>query len=336
MSQTVCVIRGDGVGPEVIGAAVEVLGAAGVELEWVDLPAGESSMGQHEHPLPERTVAAIMGHKVCLKGPVSTPPGRWGFVDVNAELRRRLGLYAAVRPIRSLSGVPSRYAGVDLVLVGENTEGPAGGLEHTVVPGVVQTLGVTTLSACTRIAKWAFDYAEAHGRKRVAVFQDGGGGASGGLLAQCAGKLHRAFYASMGHEALSVAAGCMHLVREPERFDVVLMDNRCRDMVGGLCAGLVGGLGVVPGANVGDDCAVFEPVHGTAMAAAGQGTANPVACILSGAMLLGHLGLTDAAVRVRSACQTVLGAGDAAVLTPDMGGEGRTDGFARAVIEAMK
>ena len=335
MSETICLIRGDGIGPEVTSSAVRVVAAAGVDVEWVELPAGASALNEHGQALPERTVAAIMGHKVCLKGPLATPIGG-GFVSVNVQLRRRLGLYAAVRPVRNLPGVPSPFDHVELVAIRENTEGLYSGLEHEVVPGVVESLKVATLSACTRIARWAFEYTESRGRKKVTVFHKANiMKMSDGLFIRCASKIHEAFYPDIEYEELIIDNGCMHLVADPGRFDVLLMENLYGDLVSDLCAGLVGGLGVVPGGNIGDDCAVFEPVHGSAPNIAGKGVANPLACIMSAAMMLNHMGQTAAAERIKTAYNAVLTDGDPALRTPDIGGRGTTDSFTQAMVAAL-
>jgi isocitrate dehydrogenase (NAD+) len=312
-----------------------VVEAAGVEVEWVELPAGASAADEHGHVLPERTVAAIMGHKVCLKGPLTTPVGG-GFASVNVQLRRRLGLYAAVRPVRNLPGVPSRFEDVELVVVRENTEGLYSGIEHEVVPGVVESLKIATLSACMRISRWAFEYASTRGRKKVTVFHKANiMKMSDGLFLRCARKMHEAFYPNMEYEEFIIDNGCMRLVSDPRRFDVLLMENLYGDLVSDLCAGLVGGLGVVPGANIGDDCAVFEPVHGAAPDIVGQGVANPLACIMSAVMMLNHIGETAAAERIKAAYNAVLTEGDPAVRTPDIGGSATTEQFTQAVIGAL-
>jgi isocitrate dehydrogenase (NAD+) len=272
---------------------------------------------------------------VCLKGPVATPIGE-GFTSVNVMLRRRLGLYAAVRPVRSLPGIKSRYEDVDLVVVRENTEGLYSGIEHEVVPGVVESLKVATLSACTRIARWAFDYAESRGRKKVTVFHKANiMKMSDGLFLRSARRIRRAFYPDIEYEELIIDNGCMQLVADPSRFDVLLMENLYGDLVSDLCSGLVGGLGVVPGGNIGADCAVFEAVHGTAPDIAGRGIANPLACIMSAVMMLNHLGHTTAADRIKAAYDTVLAGANPGDLTPDIGGRGTTDSFTQAIIDAM-
>ena len=335
MSETIGLIRGDGIGPEVTAAAVRVIEAAGVKVDWVDLPAGGSALDEYGHPLPERTTAAILGHKLCLKGPVATPIGE-GFTSVNVTLRRRLGLYAAVRPVRSLPGIKSRYEDVDLVVIRENTEGLYSGIEHEVVSGVVESLKVATLSACTRIARWAFDYAESRGRRKVTVFHKANiMKMSDGLFLRAARRIREAFYPGIEYEELIIDNGCMQLVADPSRFDVLLMENLYGDLVSDLCSGLVGGLGVVPGGNIGADCAVFEAVHGTAPDIAGKGIANLLACIMSGVMMLNHMGEASAAERIRAAYDTVLTQGDPAHLTPDIGGRGTTDSFTQAIVDVL-
>ncbi len=335
MSHTVCLLPGDGIGPEVTAAARRVIDASGAKIEWVVLPAGAAAAAEYGHVLPERTVAAIRGHRVALKGPVTTPVGG-GHVSVNVQLRRRLNLYAAVRPVRSLPGIRTRYENVELVVIRENTEGLYSGIENEVVPGVVQSLKIATLTACTRIARFGFQYARDHHRRKVTVFHKANiMKMSDGLFLDCARRVHSAFFPEIEYEELIIDNGCMQLVRDPARFDVLLMENLYGDVLSDLCAGLVGGLGVVPGANIGDDAAVFEAVHGSAPDIAGKGIANPLACIMSGVMMLNHLGETDSANRIKAAYNRVLAENDPAKRTADIGGAATTEQFADAIIEAM-
>lgn len=336
MSHTVCLIAGDGIGPEVTSAAREVIEASGADIEWVPLPAGATGLEFCGSALPERTLAGILGHGVALKGPVTTPVGT-GYASVNVALRKRLHLYAAVRPVRNLPGVRTRYDNVDMVIIRENTEGLYSGLENEVVPGVIQSLKIATREASLRIAKFAFDYAVSRGREKVTVFHKANiMKMSDGLFLRCAQEVHRQYAGKVVHDTLIIDNGCMQMVKDPTQFDVLLLENLYGDIVSDLASGLVGGLGVVPGANIGDSCAVFEPVHGSAPDIARQGVANPLACIMSGVMMLNHLGEEACATRIREAYDTVLQEGNPEVLTRDIGGKGTTQGFTKAVIKAMK
>jgi isocitrate dehydrogenase (NAD+) len=296
---TIVLIPGDGIGPEVTSAARRVLEAAGLSVEWIELPAGASALEQgFDNVLPERTVAAIQTHKVALKGPVTTPIGK-GFKSVNVQLRQRLNLYAAVRPVRSLAGVKTRYENVDMVIVRENTEGLYSGIENEIVPGVVTSLKVASRTACTRIARYAFRYATRRHRQKITVFHKANiMKMSDGLFLDCARQIHDEEYPNIDYEELIIDAGCMRLVQDPTRLDTLLMENLYGDLMSDLCAGLVGGLGVVPGSNIGDDAAVFEAVHGSAPDIAGQGIANPLAAIMSGVMMLNHLHEEALAARI--------------------------------------
>jgi isocitrate dehydrogenase (NAD+) len=335
MSHSICLIPGDGIGPEVTAAARRVLDAACPELEWLPLSAGAAAAEQFGDVLPRETLDAIERERVALKGPLTTPVGH-GFASVNVQLRKRFNLYAAVRPVRSMPGIRTRYEDVDLVVVRENTEGLYSGLEHEVVPGVVESLKIATRVGCERIARFAFDYARERGRKKVTVFHKANiMKLSDGLFLTCAREAHRDAAPTIELEELIIDNGCMQLVRDPARFDVLLLENFYGDVVSDLCAGLVGGLGVVPGSNIGADCAIFEAVHGSAPDLAGKGVANPLALIMSGVMLLNHIGEKDAADRIRTAYDAVLRAGDRDALTRDIGGRASTDEFAAAVIERL-
>ncbi len=290
---TIALIPGDGIGPEVTGSARAVLEAAGLDVEWVVVPAGASALEQGlEDVLPGRTVEAVRPCRVALKGPVTTPVGK-GFKSVNVQLRQKLNLYAAVRPVRSLAGVATRYEGVDIVIVRENTEGLYSGIENEIAPGVVTSLKVATEAGCTRIAKYAFKYAAERGRKRVTVFHKANiMKLTDGLFLDCARRVHQAEHPEVAYDEVIIDAGCMKLVQDPSDLDVLLMENLYGDLISDLCAGLVGGLGVVPGSNIGEAAAVFEAVHGSAPTIAGQDVANPLAVIMSGVMMLNHLGET--------------------------------------------
>jgi isocitrate dehydrogenase (NAD+) len=331
---TIVLIPGDGIGPEVTAATKRVIEAAGLSVEWVELPAGASALDQgYDNVLPERTVAAIRAHKVALKGPVTTPIGK-GFKSVNVQLRQKLNLYAAVRPVRSLPGIKTRFDGVDLVIVRENTEGLYSGIENEVVPGVVTSLKVASEVACTRISRYAFRYATRRGRKRITVFHKANiMKMSDGMFLAAARKIHEEEYPNIEYDEVIIDAGCMKLVQEPSRFDVLLMENLYGDLVSDLCAGLVGGLGVVPGSNIGDDAAVFEAVHGSAPDIAGKGIANPLALIMSAVMMLNHLHEEPIAQKIRTAYDKLLSEGKS--LTRDLGGSASTDQFADAMIAQM-
>lgn len=336
MGHRVGLIAGDGIGPEVADAAQRVIDASGAAIEWVPLPAGAGAFETHGEVLPESTVAAIAELKVALKGPVTTPIGK-GFTSVNVGLRKRLNLYAAVRPVRNLPGVKTRFDGVDIVVVRENTEGLYSGIENEIVPGVVQSLKIATRAGCTRIAQFAFAYAKSRGRKRVTVFHKANiMKMSDGLFLDCARAIHQSEGAGIAYDELIIDNACMQLVRDPSRFDIILMENLYGDIVSDLCAGLVGGLGVVPGANFGDDCAVFEAVHGSAPDIAGQDKANPLALIMSGVMMLNHLGETAAAERIRNAYDAALASGDPAAVTRDIGGTAGTRAFTDGLIARME
>ena len=332
---TIVLISGDGIGPEVTAAARRVLEAAGLSVEWVELPAGAVALEQgFEDVLPGRTLAAIKAHKVALKGPITTPVGK-GFKSVNVQLRQKLNLYAAVRPVRSLPGVKTRYENVDMVIVRENTEGLYSGIENEVVPGVVTSLKVASEAACSRIARYAFRYATRRRRKKITVFHKANiMKLSDGLFLSCARKVHEDEYPNIEYEEVIIDAGCMKLVQDPTKLDVLLMENLYGDLISDLCAGMVGGLGVVPGSNIGDEAAVFEAVHGSAPDLAGKNAANPLALIMSGVMMLNHIHEEAIAERIKGAYNAVLGEGK--TLTRDLGGSASTSEFADALIARLR
>jgi len=332
---TIVCIPGDGIGPEVMTATRRVLEAAGLSVDWVEVPAGATALDQGcENVLPERTVAAIKAHKVALKGPVTTPVGK-GFKSVNVQLRQKLNLYAAVRPVRTMPGVKTRYEGVDLVIVRENTEGLYSGIENEVVPGVVTSLKVASEAACTRIARYAFRYATRRHRQKITVFHKANiMKLSDGLFLKCARQIHDEEYPNIEYDELIIDNGCMKMVQDPTKFDVLLMENLYGDLMSDLCAGLVGGLGVVPGSNIGDDSAVFEAVHGSAPIIAGKGIANPLALIMSGVMMLNHIHEEPMAKKIKTAYDAVLSEGK--TLTPDLNGTAGTSEFADAIIAKLK
>jgi isocitrate dehydrogenase (NAD+) len=332
---TIVLIPGDGIGPEVTSATKRVLEAAGLSAEWVELPAGAVALEQgFENVLPQRTLAAILAHKVALKGPITTPIGK-GFTSVNVQLRKKLNLYAAVRPAHTLAGVKTRFDNVDIVVIRENTEGLYSGLEQEVVPGVVTSLKVATEVACMRIARFGFRFATRHHRKKITVLHKANiMKMSDGMLLNCARRIHEDEYPNIEYEELIIDAGVMRLVQDPARFDILLTENLYGDVVSDLCAGLVGGLGVVPGSNIGDDAAVFEAVHGSAPDIAGKGVANPLALIMSGVMMLSHLHEDALAKKVQNAYEAVLVEGK--TLTRDLGGTAGTQEFSDAIIARMR
>ena len=333
---TVVLIPGDGIGPEVTNAARRVLEAAGFDADWVVVPAGAHAIEQgHDNVLPAMTVDAVREHKVALKGPVTTPVGK-GFKSVNVQLRQKLGLYAAVRPVRSLGGVKTRYENVDLVIVRENTEGLYSGIENEITPGVVTSMKVATEAGCTRIARYAFKYASERGRRKVTTFHKANiMKMTDGMFLDCARRVHDAEFPNITYDEVIIDAGCMKIVQDPTQFDVLLMENLYGDLMSDLCAGLVGGLGVVPGSNIAADCAVFEAVHGSAPDLAGKGLANPLAVIMSAVMMLNHLHEHAVAEKIKTAYNGLLAAGKPETLTRDLGGTAGTEQFADAVIARL-
>ncbi|HWB18085.1 MAG TPA: isocitrate dehydrogenase (NAD(+)) [Vicinamibacterales bacterium] len=329
---TITLIPGDGIGPEVTNAVTRILAASGVAITWDRHNAGVAAVERTGQTLPQSLLDSITRNRVALKGPVTTPVGH-GFTSVNVGLRQALSLYANLRPVANLPGVASRFTNVDLVIVRENTEDLYAGVEHTVVPGVVESLKIITEAASTRIAEFAFHYAEANGRKRVtAIHKANIMKLSDGLFLEST-RAVAARHPDVAYDERIVDAACMHLVMKPEQFDVLLLPNLYGDIVSDLCAGLVGGLGLVPGANLGTAVAVFEAVHGTAPDIAGQDVANPTALLLSALLMLQHIGEMDAARRIRAALDRVLTGGR--VRTRDLGGTASTRAFADAVIAAL-
>jgi isocitrate dehydrogenase (NAD+) len=332
VTYTVTLIPGDGIGPEVSAAAVRVLTATGVDFDFETQNAGAEAMGLEGVALPPHVLESIRRNKLALKGPTGTPIGS-GHRSVNVELRKTLDLYANVRPVRTLPGVTSRYDNVDLVIFRENTEDLYSGLEHVVVPGVVESIKIITEKASTRIAKYAFAYARSHGRKRItAVHKANIMKLSDGLFLDCCRKV-AAEYKDITYDEMIVDNCCMQLVLDPTRFDSLLLENLYGDIVSDLCAGFIGGLGMAPGANIGETTAVFEAVHGTAPDIAGKNKANPMALILSAAMLLDHIGETDAGARVRNAVNEVLREGKKR--TGDLGGTAGTTEVAEAIASRL-
>jgi isocitrate dehydrogenase (NAD+) len=332
MAIKVTLIPGDGIGPEVTAAAVKVISATGVEIEWEPVEAGITAVKKYGQPLPDVALESIRRNKVALKGPVTTKVAE-GFRSVNVELRKSLDLYANVRPVRNLPGIKTRFDAVDLVVIRENTEDLYSGIEHRVAPGVTESLKIITRKASRRIAKFAFEYAQTTGRKKVtAVHKANIMKLSDGLFLQCTRSVSKS-YPEITYEEIIVDNLAMQLVLNPLRFDILLLTNLYGDIISDLCAGLVGGLGLVPGANIGEKYAVFESVHGTAPDIAGKGIANPIAIILSGMMMLEHMGKVAQAKQIWHGVTTVTAKGE--VLTPDLGGTATTDEVAEAIVAAM-
>lgn len=316
-------IPGDGIGPEVSEATVRVVDeVTGGRIRWERVIAGSTAVDQGLTPLPDEVLDSIRENRIAIKGPLQTPVGG-GWRSVNVTLRQELDLYACLRPVASLPGIRrSRYHDVDLIVVRENTEGLYSGREHEVVDGVVEALKIVTRAASERIARFSFEYARNHGRKKISVVHKSSVmRLSDGLFLDSVRAIADD-YPYLEVEEIPLDNLALELVRDPTRFDTLVMGNLDGDVVSDLCAGLVGGLGVVPGANIGDGCAVFEAVHGTAPDIAGQGLANPLALILSGEMMLRYIGEGAAAVRLRAAVETLLAEGK--VLTRDLGGEATT------------
>jgi isocitrate dehydrogenase (NAD+) len=333
MARVITLIPGDGIGPEVTEAVVRILHVAGLAIEWERYDAGVTAFKRFNQSLPAELLDSIKRNKVALKGPVTTPIAE-GITSVNVGLRKALDLYANLRPVRNQPGVPSRFSNVDLVIVRENTEDLYSGLEHEVVPGVVESLKIITERASTRIAKFAFRHAIEHSRKRVtAVHKANIMKLGDGMFLESTRRISRE-HTSILYDERIVDAACMQLVMFPERFDVLVLPNLYGDIVSDLCAGLVGGLGVVPGANLGADAAVFEAVHGSAPDIADKNLANPTALLLSGLMMLDHLGEGAAAERIRTALAQVLV--DGTVRTRDLGGTASTTEFTDAVCRTLE
>ncbi|HTO88096.1 MAG TPA: isocitrate/isopropylmalate family dehydrogenase [Thermoanaerobaculia bacterium] len=329
--RTIVLIRGDGVGPEVADAVVSILEKAGAPLRFEEAIVGQEAEKTEGDPLPPRVLDAIRRHRVALKGPVGTPIGK-GFASVNVRLRKALDLYANLRPVHNLPEIESRFRNVDLVVIRENTEDLYAGLEHVVVPGVVESLKIITEAASTRIARYAFEYARRHGRRRVtAVHKANIMKLSDGLFLDCFRRVAED-YPDIHADDRIVDAACMRLVMNPELFDVLLSENLYGDIVSDLAAGLVGGLGVVPGANLGPDVAIFEAVHGTAPDIAGSDRANPMALLLSAILMLRHLELPELADRIEAALASTLQQG---IRTADVGGRTGTRAFARAIADRL-
>src|SRR5215467_2885943 len=333
MAHRITLIPGDGIGPEVTKATVRILEATGVRFEWESYEAGAEAYEKYKEYIPKELVQSIERTRVALKGPVTTPVGG-GFASINVELRKRFELYANFRPIRNLPHIPTRYPDVDLIILRENTEGLYSGIEHEVVPGVVESLKIITEKASTRIARFAFDYARKNKRKKIhAVHKANIMKLSDGLFLRCSRAVAKE-YPEITYGEHIVDNACMQLVMNPYQYDVLVMENLYGDIISDLCAAFVGGLGLVPGANFGDACAIFEAVHGSAPDIAGKNIANPTAVIRSSLLMLRHIGEHDAALKIRNALERVYR--DRDKLTRDVGGKAGTSEFADHVIEAME
>jgi isocitrate dehydrogenase (NAD+) len=334
MPYRVTLIPGDGIGPELAEATRRVLDASGVEFEWEVVDAGEGVMAEYGTPLPDHVLDSIRRNKVAIKGPITTPVGE-GFRSVNVTLRQALDLYANLRPARSIKGLQTRYEDVDLVIVRENTEDLYAGIEHRVGRDAAESIKIITREASERIARFAFDYAVANGRHKVtAVHKANIMKLSDGLFLESCRTIAADFEGRIEFEDRIVDNMCMQLVQKPDMYDVLVLPNLYGDIVSDLAAGLVGGLGVAPGANIGIEASVFEPVHGSAPKYAGQNKANPTAMILSGVLMLRHLGEQVAAERIETALRGVIAEGRRT--TYDLGGDAGTSEFATAIIERLE
>jgi len=332
MTHRITLIPGDGIGPEVSAAVLRIIEAARVRIEWERFVVGGHAQDVTGSSLPDEVIESVRRNRVALKGPVATPIGS-GFESVNVRLRKTLDLYANLRPVRNLPGVQSRFGDVDLVIVRENTEGLYSGLEHEVVPGVVESLKIMTEKACTRIAVFAFEFAKKFGRKKVTVVHKANiMKKSDGLFLQCFRKV-AVDYPTIEHDEKIVDNLCMQLVMNPHQFDMLLMENLYGDIVSDLAAGLVGGLGVVPSANLGEKAALFEAVHGTAPDIAGKNLANPTALLMSAIMMLRHIDEQPAADRIEAALNKVVEKREK--VTRDLGGKSSTHEFTDAIIAAL-
>jgi len=333
MAHKITLIPGDGIGSEITGAVVRIIEASGVEIEWESFIAGAEALSRYGDPLPESVLESIKRNRIALKGPLTTPVGT-GFTSVNVRLRKTLDLYANLRPVRNLPGLLTPFGDLDLIVVRENTEDLYSGLEHVVVPGVVESLKIITEKASTRIARFAFDYARRENRKKVtAIHKANIMKLSDGLFLDCFRKV-AAEYPEIASDDKIVDNACMQLVMRPQQFDVLLLENLYGDIISDLAAGLVGGLGVVPGANIGELGAVFEAVHGSAPDIAGKNIANPTALLQTAVMMLRHLGERAAADLVQRAMIHTLA--NKQVRTRDLGGTASTTEYTEAIVASMK
>src|ERR1700683_4411737 len=333
MAHKITLIPGDGIGPEVIQATVRMLEATGVQFEWESFSAGAEAFEKYKEYIPKELTESIERTRVGLKGPVTTPIGG-GFSSINVELRKRFELFANFRPIRNLPHIPTRYPGVDLIVVRENTEGLYSGIEHEVVPGVVESLKIITEKASTRISRFAFEYARKNQRKKVhSIHKANIMKLSDGLFLRCSRNVSKE-YPEITYGEHIVDNTCMQLVMNPYQYDILVMENLYGDIISDLCAAFVGGLGFVPSANLGDHCAIFEAVHGSAPDIAGKNLANPTALLRSALLMVRHLGEHEASTKIRNALERVYSHPEK--LTKDVGGKAGTSQFADAVIEEME
>lgn len=333
MTKKITLIPGDGIGPEITAAAVRVIEAAGADFDWETVSLSTETVSRTGSLIPDEVLDSVNRNCVAMKGPTTTPIGR-GHVSLNVSMRKRFSLYANLRPCKSIPGIKSRYENVDLVIVRENTQGEYSGLEHQVVPGVVESLKVITRTASERVARFAFDYAEKQGRKKVtAVHKANIMKKSDGLFLECTRQIAKE-HPEIQYDEMIVDNACLQLVLNPHRFDVLVMPNLYGDITSDLCAGFVGGLGVAPSGNIGDECAVFEAVHGSAPDIAGQGKANPTALILSAVMMLRHIGQPEPADRIERAVRAVIEEGK--TVTADLVGRASTTEFVTAIVDRLK
>src|SRR5579872_863168 len=333
MAYKITLIPGDGIGPEVTQAAVRILEATGLKFEWESFAAGADAYEKYKEYIPKALVESIERTHVALKGPFTTPIGG-GFSSINVELRKKFELYANFRPIRNLPHIPTRYPEVDLIIIRENTEGLYSGIEHEVVPGVVESLKIMTEKACLRISRFAFEYARNNQRKKIhAIHKANIMKMSDGLFLRCSRAISKE-YPEIAYAEHIVDNTCMQLVMNPYQYDMLLMENLYGDIISDLCAAFVGGLGMVPSANFGEHCAIFEAVHGSAPDISGKNLANPTAVIRCSLLMLRHLGEFDAALKIRNALEYVYRTREK--LTRDVGGRAGTSEFADSIIEAME
>lgn len=326
-------IPGDGIGPEITEAVVQILEAAGAEISWDRKDAGEGALKKYGDTLPEETLNSIKQNRIALKGPLTTPVGK-GFRSVNVALRKTLDLYACVRPVKTFPAIRTRFKDVNLVVIRENTEDLYSGVEHQVAEGVVATSKVITRNACSKIAQFAFDYCRTHGHHKITVVHKANIlKLTDGLFLQCCREIAEN-YPFIKYEETQVDNAAMQLVLDPSQFEVLLMENLYGDIISDLTSGLVGGLGVVASANLGNRYAVFESVHGSAPDIAGKGTANPMGLLLAACMMLEHIGEVNKSCRIQDAIHEVLRKGDA--LTRDLGGQAGTKDFTQAVMKELK
>jgi isocitrate dehydrogenase (NAD+) len=333
MTHKVTLIPGDGIGPEVTRAAVRILEATGLKFDWETFQAGAEAYEKYHEYIPKELIESVERTHVALKGPVTTPVGG-GFSSINVALRKKFELYANFRPIHNLPHIPTRYPDVDLIIVRENTESLYSGIEHEVVPGVVESLKIITEKASTRIARFAFEYARKNHRKKVhAIHKANIMKLSDGLFLRCSRGVAKE-YPEITYGEHIVDNTCMQLVMNPYQYDILVMENLYGDIISDLCAAFVGGLGFVPGANIGDDCAIFEAVHGSAPDIAGKNLANPTAVLRSALLMLRHIGEDETERKIRTALENVYRHREK--LTRDVGGQAGTSEFADSVIEALE